>query len=74
VHFYRVTKYEGEPVETEEMKPVWFNQNEIPFEEMWADDKYWMPLFLRGKKFVGEFHFSGKGIAYHELDVVEELE
>ncbi len=73
VHFYKVVEYDGEPKETEEMNPTWFHQDEIPYEEMWADDKHWMPLFLAGKKFVGEFHFEGKGIAYHELNEVKEL-
>ena len=73
VHFYRVTKFEGEPRETDEMKPVWFEQNKIPYNEMWLDDKYWMPLFLQGKKFVGEFHFSKEGVKYYKLEEVEEL-
>lgn len=25
---------------------------------MWADDEFWMPLFLAGKCFQGEFDFS----------------
>lgn len=25
---------------------------------MWADDEFWMPLFLAGKYFKGEFDFS----------------
>ena len=74
VHFYRATNYEGEPTETEEMKPVWFEQENLPYDEMWADDKYWMPLFLEGKKFTGEFHFSGKNIAFQRLNEVEQIE
>ncbi len=76
VHFYEVTSYEGEPVETEEMKPVWFDKNSIPYDEMWPDDKYWMPLFLAGKKFKGEFHFKGKGegISFYDLNEVQNIE
>jgi ADP-ribose pyrophosphatase YjhB (NUDIX family) len=38
----------------------WFNASEIPFYEMWADDKYWMNLILQGKKFDADFFFDEK--------------
>jgi mutator protein MutT len=58
VHIFSVTKFSGEPVETEEMKPQWFDTDKIPFEQMWSDDQYWLPLFLQGKKFKGTFLFD----------------
>jgi 8-oxo-dGTP diphosphatase/2-hydroxy-dATP diphosphatase len=73
VHFYKATKFEGEPRETEEMKPVWFDQDNLPYDNMWIDDRYWMPLLLQDKKFMGEFHFVNKGIGFHKLDEVGEL-
>lgn len=57
VHLFQITDFEGEPVETNEMKPQWFSKDEIPFDEMWPDDKHWMPLFLAGKKFRADFYF-----------------
>lgn len=41
---------------------------------MWADDEYWMPLFLKGKSFRGEFHFSDEQtMVSHDLqDVTSE--
>lgn len=33
----------------------WFNTGELPFYEMWADDKYWVNLVLEGKKFDADF-------------------
>lgn len=58
VHIFNVLKYAGEPVETEEMKPEWFDVNDIPFDKMWADDTLWIPLFLEGKKFKGRILFK----------------
>ncbi len=58
VHVFRVKEFDGEPIETEEMKPRWFHIGEIPFEEMWSDDKHWLPLLLEGKKFRGKFLFD----------------
>ncbi|MDA1337466.1 MAG: 8-oxo-dGTP diphosphatase [bacterium] len=61
-HLFCVKEFEGEPVETEEMKPQWFSKAAVPFEEMWPDDKHWFPLFLEGKCFEGIFRFKDKSI------------
>lgn len=58
VHIFRAESFLGEPIETEEMKPQWFHVDEIPYEHMWPDDKYWLPLFLAKKKFKGKTLFS----------------
>jgi len=62
VHVFLVSDFEGEPLESEEMKPQWFKIDEIPFNQMWPDDKYWLPLFLRKKKFEGSFNFRNSEI------------
>ncbi|XP_023715488.1 7,8-dihydro-8-oxoguanine triphosphatase isoform X2 [Cryptotermes secundus] len=59
VHVFDVTQYEGEPVETEEMKPQWFPEDGIPYEKMWPDDILWYPLYLKGIKFRGHFLYQG---------------
>jgi 8-oxo-dGTP diphosphatase / 2-hydroxy-dATP diphosphatase len=58
VHIFSCQKFLGEPKETEEMKPEWLEIEKLDFGQMWADDKYWYPLFLAGKKFKGEFLFD----------------
>lgn len=58
VHFFKATDFEGDLIETDEMKPEWFDEDKIPYNQMWSDDKYWLPLLLRGQKFTGEFHFD----------------
>jgi hypothetical protein len=40
------------------MAPRWFDQGAIPFDEMWQDDRHWMPLFLRGQRFTAAFEFK----------------
>ena len=68
VHIFKATKFSGFPIETEEMKPQWFLIKDIPYEKMWVDDKYWLPLFLEGKKFNGKFMFNEKNeVIKHEL-------
>lgn len=58
VHIFKATKFTGEIIESEEMLPQWFALNEIPYNEMWSDDIYWLPLFLEGQKFRGRFLFD----------------
>ncbi|CAM9829683.1 unnamed protein product [Pylaiella littoralis] len=71
VHVYEAISYEGDPAESEEMRPQWFRVADLPLKEMWADDEYWMPLFLKGKSFRGEFHFSDdQTIVSHDLEEV----
>ena len=57
-HIYRIHEWEGEPVETEEMSPQWYKLHEIPYDEMWIDDKYWLPLFLERKHLKAYFRFK----------------
>ncbi|MDO8505831.1 MAG: 8-oxo-dGTP diphosphatase [bacterium] len=58
VHVFSTSEFEGEPKETEEMEPRWYPLNKIPYQTMWADDKYWLPILLAGKNFRGEFYFK----------------
>jgi 8-oxo-dGTP diphosphatase len=51
---YETYDWDGEPHETEEMRPQWFNNNDIPYEQMWVDDKYWIPKLLVGTPFRGK--------------------
>ncbi len=55
VHVFLVKEYLGSPEETEEMLPRWFSLNKIPFEKMWDDDKYWLPVLLENRFFVAKF-------------------
>jgi len=72
VHFYKANNFTGKPKESEEMKPIWFNIKEIPFHQMWPDDKYWFPLFLEGKKFRGKFLFDNSDkILQYELEEID---
>lgn len=72
VHVYLCKTWEGEPTESEEMKPQWFNFEEIPFEEMWDDDKHWLPLIWEGKMIKGAFSFNDQNkIANKLLECVD---
>lgn len=42
------------------MRPQWFPLDQIPFADMWPDDRYWFPLLLQRKRFQGYFLFQGQ--------------
>lgn len=74
VHVYRVTAWEGEPHETEEMRPQWFTTDAIPYDAMWPDDIHWIPVFLAGKKFRTRFLFGeGDSVLENHVEEVSEL-
>lgn len=60
-HVYIIEKWKGEPQESEEMNPAgWFSPQELPFEDMWEDDAFWLPHVLMGKSIEATFHFDGE--------------
>lgn len=68
VHFFKARSYTGNPEEGREMIPKWFNINEIPYDQMWTDDRYWLPVLLRDNYFLGDFTFNPKHqIVYYTL-------
>jgi 8-oxo-dGTP diphosphatase len=69
MYVYVLKKWQGEPQETDEMKPAWFSFKKIPYDLMWVSDTKWLPLVLAGKRVEGTFHFirDGKGIEKFEI-------
>ena len=65
---YTAEQWEGEPEESEEMRPQWFSVFDIPYEQMWDDDKFWLPEVLKGRKIKAEFYFTDDNeVAAHTL-------
>lgn len=60
MHIFIGTAWEGEPVESDEIDPTWFDVREIPYDKLWEDDQYWLPYVLVGDFVQGYFHFDGK--------------
>lgn len=58
VHVFLIQEYNGEPKESEEMLPKWFKINEIPYDKMWEDDKFWLPRVIEGHSVYGRFVFG----------------
>ena len=68
VHIYTTEIWAGDPTESEEMKPYWYNLKDIPYDYMWEDDKYWLPKVLNGEYVKGYCLFdSNQKIIEHNL-------
>jgi 8-oxo-dGTP diphosphatase len=61
MHIFSALKWLGNPTESEEMAPKWFNFKEIPYGQMWIDDEYWLPKVLSGQHVRGIFWFNRDG-------------
>jgi mutator protein MutT len=72
VHVFKINEFSGNPEESEEMKPQWFSFENIPFEQMWSDDKYWFPYLLNNKLFKGEFLFDRPSDAEYSAKILSE--
>uniref|UniRef100_A0A7S1UJ50 Oxidized purine nucleoside triphosphate hydrolase n=1 Tax=Phaeomonas parva TaxID=124430 RepID=A0A7S1UJ50_9STRA len=69
VHHFVVTGFEGEEVETEEMRPQWFDLENIPYKHMWTDDEFWLHEVLGGKAVEGRFDYDESKTVIETFDV-----
>ncbi len=67
-HVYFARDFRGAPVETEEAKPFWCKLADIPYDRMWEDDIYWLPLLPDERTFLGRFIFEGEKVVWHHLE------
>ncbi|ELY53829.1 8-oxo-dGTP diphosphatase [Natronolimnohabitans innermongolicus] len=58
-HVYRTRSFSGEPTVTEEARPEWVPVDDVPYDQMWEDDRLWLPGVLEGRTVAGEFRFEG---------------
>jgi mutator protein MutT len=67
-HVFVCHHWTGGPVETEEMAPAWFAVDAIPYDQMWADDPFWLPAVLAGKRVSCRFTLDANDqVAAHEV-------
>lgn len=71
VHVFRLELWEGEPEESDEMRARWFDLDEIPLNQMWADVPYWLPQVLLGLRPKMRFIYNQDN---QTVGLVEELD
>ena len=72
VYIYFTKRWQGAPVESEEMAPKWYDKTKLPYDEMWVDDIHWLPKVLDDKKVRGEFYFNEDGSEIIKFNIREE--
>ena len=51
-------RWSGEPRESDEMVPEWFDVVSVPLGQMWDDEAYWLPQVMAGETFVGVISYD----------------
>lgn len=68
-HVYMAREFEGTPTQTPEAIPRWTRIDQIPYDLMWADDKYWLPQMLEeDRTFIGKFWFESEVIRWKNVE------
>ncbi len=72
-HAYIARQWQGEPRESDEMKPRWFPLSAVPYDAMWPSDLYWLPAVLSGHTLTGLCRFNGDGtiVEFFEMSRTE---
>jgi len=73
VYVYLTNRFSGTAVETDEAIPLWTPIDQIPYDEMWEDDRIWLPLMFRDQPFDGRYLFRKDTMLGYELDELEDI-
>lgn len=71
VHIFSSERFTGQVQANDEGQLEWFSEERIPFDQMFPDDRHWVPHLLAGRRFEGTFRLSEDlmQIVSHELQV-----
>jgi 8-oxo-dGTP diphosphatase len=71
VHVFAAFAWQGAPVESEEMVPEWFGVDAIPYDEMWDDDRFWLPPVLTGERIRATFTYHADNETVESFEIGE---
>ena len=69
VYAFVASGYRGKVRETDEAAPLWTDLGAIPYDEMWEDDRLWLPHALAGRAPRGRYIFDGDRMLDWELEI-----
>lgn len=67
VHIFTATHWTGTMQETDEALPFWVSRDAIPYDRMWADDVFWLPHVLSGRRVEGEMVFQEDSMLWWQV-------
>ncbi len=71
---FTAPRFSGTPTETDEAIPLWVPLDAIPYDQMWADDRIWIPLMLQQHPFRGCFVFDADRMLDHHIERLTAVE
>lgn len=75
VHAFLATEWTGEPTESEEMRPEWFCKNNLPYDDMWPSDQYWLHLVLKGELIIADIKSDkSDNLISHNIQTVKNFD
>ena len=67
------SEFHGAPARTAEADPFWCRVDEIPYDEMWDNDRIWLPKILQGECIRADFHFCRNRLVAHTVAPVTNI-
>ncbi len=58
VYAFVTDQWDGEPIESDEVRPEWIDVDNMPYQQMWSDAPLWIPQILSGRRLEGDFLFD----------------
>lgn len=72
MHIFETPDFTGEPKESDEMRPQWFELKDMPVGDMWKSDLLWWPYYERGETFKARFVFDkDDNVLEHEIALID---
>ena len=60
-------RFSGLPHPSAEAEPFWCPIDSLPLDQMWEDDRLWLPRVLAGEQLAGDFLFTDGRLVAHRL-------
>lgn len=70
VHVYRTEVYEGEPQETDDMIPGWYNIHSLPLDKMLESDREWFEKAILGDRFKANVYYRQRAADFERIEFV----
>jgi 8-oxo-dGTP diphosphatase len=69
VHVFLARRWEGEPLESDEMIPQWYSVHDLPYPQMWEDGRFWLPLLLEKRTIIADFEFAADNASVQMCEI-----
>lgn len=73
VHLYSAKEFSGNLRASDAGEVKWFDMSDIPMNDMWDDDNYWLELMLNKRRFDADFYFdkASKKVVEYKVHFIE---